>query len=225
MPTATILCLANSRKLAGRCAAGLRLDTGGWIRMVSKLHNGILNASHLFLDNGNEAAVLDVLDIGLAKPRPDIHQPENWLLDGGVWKLHASQDVQPFAPFLKKAIAPGPDLLRGRSDRVAWADLQAKHAEASLALVAPERLELLLIHKPDGRHQVRGRFALGKCEYNLSMTDPIWEKKVHNEGNLRLSQSERKFLVTVSLGEPFNDYCYKVIAAVFFLPDGLGELL
>ena len=223
MPVATVLCLANSRKLAGRCAAGLRLD-GGWVRMVSKLHNGILNAAHLFLDNGNEAALLDVLDIGLARPKPDIHQPENWLLDGSVWKLHAQQNVLPFAASLKNAIVPGPDLLRGCTDRVAWADLQAKHADASLALVAPERLELLLIHKPDGRHQVRGRFALKNIEYNLSMTDPIWEKKIHNEGNLRLSQAERKFLVTVSLGEPFNDYCYKVIAAIIFLPAGLQDL-
>src|SRR5438874_2580415 len=104
MPVATILCLANSRKLAGRCAAGLRLDGTGWVRMVSKLHNGILNAAHLFLDNGNEAALLDVLDIGFAKPKPEIHQPENWLLDGSIWKLHARQDVQPFAASLKKAI-------------------------------------------------------------------------------------------------------------------------
>jgi hypothetical protein len=118
-----------------------------------------------------------VLDIGFARPKPEIHQPENWLLDGSVWKLHANQDVQLFAASLKKALVPGPDLLRGCTDRVAWADLQAKPAEASLALVAPERLELLLINKPDGRHQVRGRFALGNVEYNLSMTDPIWERR------------------------------------------------
>jgi hypothetical protein len=225
MPVATILCLANSRKLAGRCAAGLRLDTGGWVRMVSKLHNGILNISHLYLDNGNEAAVLDVLDIGLANPKPDIHQPENWLLDGSVWRLHGSQDRTPFADCLKKAIVPGPDVLRGTSDRVAWADLQVKHVEASLALVAPDELKLELIHKPNGRHQVRGRFVLQHCEFNLSMTDPVWEKRIHNEGNLCLRQSERKFLVTVSLGEPFNDYCYKVIAAVIFLPAALNQVL
>jgi hypothetical protein len=44
---------------------------------------------------------------------------------------------------------------------------------------------------------------------------------VHNQGNMRFRQAERKFLVTVSLGEPFNDYCYKVIAAVIFVPQGL----
>src|SRR5437016_2336565 len=101
MPNATILCLANSRKLAGRCAAGLRVD-GGWVRMVSKLHAGILNAAHLFIANGNEAANLDVLDIGFAKPKPQIHQPENWLLDGSAWTLHANQDALPFSASLKK---------------------------------------------------------------------------------------------------------------------------
>jgi hypothetical protein len=165
-----------------------------------------------------------VLDIGLARPKPEIHQPENWLLDGSTWKMHGQQDLRPFVASLTKAVVAGPEVLRGISDRVAWADFEARHAEASLALVAPKELELLLIQRPDGRHQVRGRFALGNCEYNLSMTDPLWEKKVHNEGNLRFHQTERKFLVTVSLGEPFNGFCYKVIAALFFLPAQLADL-
>jgi hypothetical protein len=229
MPTAVILCLANSKKLGGRCAAGLRRDGTGWVRMVSKLQYGILNAAHLFLNNGNEAALLDVLEIGLIKPKPAIHQPENWLLDGSVWKLHAKQDVQDWAAVLRKAIVAGPELLRGCADRVSYVELQEKPAEASLALIAPQTLELLLIKKPEGKHQVRGRFWLGNqtqtCEYNLSMTDPIWEKRVLQEGNQRLSQADRKFLVTVSLGEPFNDYCYKVIAAIIRVPPALAELL
>jgi hypothetical protein len=209
MATAVVLCLANSKKLGGRCAAGLRRDGTGWVRMVSKLHNGILNAAHVFLNNGNEAALLNVLEIGFTKPKPAVHQPENWLLDGSVWKLHAKQDVQDWAAILRKAIVPGPELLRGCADRVSYAELQQQHAEASLALIAPEKLDLLLIKKPEGKLQVRGRFWLGNqtatCEYNLSMTDPIWEKKILQEGNQHLSQADRKFLVTISLGEPFND--------------------
>ena len=228
MPTAVILCLANSKKLGGRCAAGLRSDGTGWVRMVSKLQYGILNAAHLFLNTGNEAALLDVLEIGLTKPKPAIHQPENWLLDGSVWKLHAKQDVQDWAAIVRKAIVAGPELLRGCADRVSYVELREKPAEASLALIAPQTLELLLIKKPEGKHQVRGRFWLGNqtqtCEYNLSMTDPIWEKRVLKEGNQCLRQADRKFLVTVSLGEPFHDYCYKVIAAIIHVPRALAEL-
>jgi hypothetical protein len=38
------------------------------------------------------------LDCSFEGPKPEIHQPENWLLDGSVWKLHAKQDVQPPHP-------------------------------------------------------------------------------------------------------------------------------
>jgi hypothetical protein len=196
--------------------------------MVSKLQNGILNAAHLFLNNGNEAALLDVLEIGFIKPKPAVHQPENRLLDGNAWKLHANQDLRDWTAILRKAIVPGPDLLRGTADRVSYGELQHEHAEASLALIAPQRLDLLLIKKPEGKHQIRGQFCLGNQtpagEYNLSMTDPIWEKKILQEGNQSLRQADRKFLVTVSLGEPFNEYCYKVIAAVILLPPQLVDL-
>jgi hypothetical protein len=228
MPNVDILCLANARKLAGRCVAGLRVDGTGWVRPVSKLHDGILNAAHVFLDNGKEAAVLNVIEMGLKSPRPDFHQPENWLLDGSVWKL-AKSTAADHAAILRSAIVSGPELLRGYTDRVACADLRQKNAEASLAVIAPKRLDLVLHKKSDGTQRVRGRFWLGdrahSCHYDLSLTDPPWEKKVLQEGSQTLSQTDGKFLVTISLGEPFHDCCYKVIAAIIHVPPPLADLI
>jgi hypothetical protein len=34
MAQVDLICLANSRKLGGRCVAGLRLDGSGWVRRV-----------------------------------------------------------------------------------------------------------------------------------------------------------------------------------------------
>ena len=34
MPNAVILCLANSKKLGGRCCAGLHIDGTGWLRLI-----------------------------------------------------------------------------------------------------------------------------------------------------------------------------------------------
>jgi hypothetical protein len=228
MPNVVILCLANSKKLGGRCCAGLRIDGTGWVRPVSKLPFGILNAIHLFLSNGNEAAHLDLLEIGLKSPKPDYHQPENWLIDGSIWKLHTAAKLQDQAAPLRNAIVQGPELLRGYADRVSCVELRQKNAEASLALIAPERLELILHKKPDGKCQVRGRFLLGKrprqAAYDLSVTDPSWEKKVIQEGSQAITQTQRKFVVTVSLGEPFNDFCYKVVAAIIPLPPELADV-
>lgn len=80
-----------------------------------------------------------------------------------------------------------------------------------------------------GGLQVRGRFELGEARdrvaYDLSVTDAMWERAVRFEGNRTVHQTDGKFLVTVSLGEPLDSHCYKVIAAIVLLPEELGDLL
>ncbi len=55
-----IICLANSRKLTGRCVAGLRTDGMGWVRPVSALPDGTLSMKDYTLDHGNEVELLDI---------------------------------------------------------------------------------------------------------------------------------------------------------------------
>jgi hypothetical protein len=229
MPNAAILCLANSKKLSGRCVAGLRIDGGGWLRPVSKLPNGVLNVGHYFLDKGKDATLLDVIQVGLKRPKPDMHQPENWLMDDTVWKLLGTPKLDDCAAILRKAIVPGSELFRGYTDRVEYADFQKTRADASLALVAPARIDMFVRKKTDGKHQVRGRFTLGggakTCNYDLSITEPYWEKAVTETGPRSLTQADSKFIVTVSLGEPYNGMCYKLIAAVIPLPPALASVV
>lgn len=62
MSSFKIICIANSRKLSGRCIAGLRIDGKGWIRPVSESPEGTLFQEHYILKDGSEAQVLDVLE-------------------------------------------------------------------------------------------------------------------------------------------------------------------
>ncbi len=82
-----IICMANSRKLGGRCVAGLRLDGGGWIRPVAPTPEGTLYRSTCTLNGRTEVRPLDVIEVDVARPRPDPHQPENWVLTNRRWKL------------------------------------------------------------------------------------------------------------------------------------------
>ncbi len=61
----------------------------------------------------------------------------------------------------------------------------------------------------DLTRRLQGRFQLGGAEYILAPPTPIWRAKVARTAGRRLTASAPGYL-TVSLGEPFNDFCYKL---------------
>jgi hypothetical protein len=83
----TFMCLANSRKLSGRCVAGIQIGGQEWIRVVSRSSSGTLSRSHYTLANGRQVALFDVVEADVAKARPEPHQPENWVLGREGWGL------------------------------------------------------------------------------------------------------------------------------------------
>jgi hypothetical protein len=220
MPDVEFLCLANSRKLQGRCVAGLRLDGGGWIRPVSGSLEGTLYSADYTHDRGAECALLDVLRVPVTEPRPDPHQPENWVIGPGQWRLAGRLTFDEALPYLGAARVAGPTLLGNVGDRVPYAPLEREPAAASLAIVEPEALEWRIATGARGNRQTRARFRLGRASYDLSITDPVLERRlahlpvgVHPRVAAGISDRSRAFL-TVSLGEPFHGDCYKLVAAV-----------
>ena len=169
--------------------------------------------------------MLDVLRVGLLRPRPQCHQPENWLVDQSEWSLLARPLGAPLFGALKSHVVHDENLLGGPSDRVAVETFAAAPAKASLALVAPETVVFRCQPRPSGVPQVRGRFCLGprRVTFDLAVTDPRWEKKILQAGRMTLQQGEQPFLLTISLGEPYRGFCYKLIAAVIPLPPELAR--
>ena len=79
-----IVCLANSRKLHGRCIAGREWRGGGagpWIRPVSARDGQEVSEYERQYEDGSDPRVLDVVDVPVLEPRPQGYQTENWLLD------------------------------------------------------------------------------------------------------------------------------------------------
>ncbi len=79
-----IVCLANSRKLSGRCIAGKEMVRGrvvGWARPVSARPHEEVSEYERQYENGGDPQVLDVIDVPLRAARPKGYQQENWLLD------------------------------------------------------------------------------------------------------------------------------------------------
>ncbi len=221
MPTIDMICLANSRKRQGKCIAGLRLDGGGWVRPVSPGPDGSLYHAHLRLQDGTEPQPMDVIRVGLQGPQPKPHQPENWLLDGTRWELLARPLPPEAVPVVRAGTVRGPALFGDRFDRIADRFLVSP-AAASLALVAPENLRWRIKLTQNFTKQTRAVFGLGGALYDLPVTDPAWEQRLKH-----LSEGLHEFaasgvaptasVLTVSLSEPFNGDCYKLVAGIIIL--------
>ena len=131
-------------------------------------------------------------------------------------------------PVLQHAIVQGPELIRGFSDREPYTDFQRQNATASLSLIAPDSIDLYHQLSYRGNPQARGYFSLGSGDqttfYDLVITDPWWKRVALQQDRHTLRQADGKFLITISLGEPFGmiPFCYKLIAAIILLPPSIA---
>ena len=79
-----IVCLANSKKMSGRCVAGREVGASGpgpWVRPVTSRPSEELSEIERMYEDGSEPRLLDVIDVPLLQHRPHACQTENWLLN------------------------------------------------------------------------------------------------------------------------------------------------
>lgn len=224
-----IVCLANSRKLSGRCTAGRELVAGkpaGWIRPVSRREHEEVSEYERQYDDGSDPRVGDIIDVPLIGPRPREYQQENWLLDPTrYWKRagRAAWDkLTGLADVPSLLWINGKSTTNGQNDIIPLA--RANTLKSSLRLVRVERLTLE-VFKPgeafgNPKRRVQGRFLHKGATYRLWVTDPHYEQVflARPDGKHELGEC----LLTISLGEPFNDACYKLIAAIIERREGVA---
>lgn len=215
-----IVCLANARRHSGRCIAGREWDgnrPGNWIRPVSDREGEEVSEDECRYENGRDPQVLDIIDVPLLSPKPNNHQQENWLLDSDRWAKVGvlSQDrLQQLVDPVTSLWIDGNRTYRGLNDQVPLA--RAKSLDSSLRLIHVDRVQLSVFRPGEAfgnpKRRVQGRFLYARQEYALWITDPVYERKYLSEpdGEYEIGES----FLTISLGEPFNEACYKLIATV-----------
>ena len=210
-----IVCLANSFKPGGRCVAGKEILAGqfdGWVRPVSEVGGASENA--IQYADGTSPCLLDVIDIPVRNALPTNHQRENWLLDPTRrWEF-----VRQVNPGILKPLKDRPAQLwvnsyssyTGLNNRVP--EFLTSDLRDSLRLIWTDNLKLFVSVSFGEKRIVQGCFRYQGVDYSLRVTDPTvteqyWEKSI---GEYAIGGR----YLTVSLGGPYEGYCYKLIAAI-----------
>jgi hypothetical protein len=225
VPSVDLICLANSYKWRNRCLAGLRVDGGGWIRPVSDKEHGELEYSQYRLADHSEPHLLDVVRVGLSRRQPLPHQPENWLTDHSAWRLLERPASTDRALVVAAAVRREP-LLFGNTGRwVPEAQFRGRPARESLVLVEPAGIRWRTeFNTYELRNMPRVLFQLGGISHDLPLTDPAYagplqrrEEGDYGSADLGIPE-DSTILFTISLGDPLDGICYKLIAAVVVIP-------
>ena len=219
-----LLVLACSKKWGGRCVAGVSKRTRGWLRPVSDRPHRELAARHYRVD-GRELEPLDIVRIEHGDNLDDPSQPENVEVGAARWELVERVNPADAGRVLSRYLVDGPALL-GNRGKAMPEEMAMEGVEASLALVRPGCAQFRLEPPYSEESPTRPRvlFELDGQDYDLALTDYLVAPRliaaglgVHGLADLGLP-AESDMLLTVSLAEPKEEWCIKLVAAVLLLP-------
>lgn len=221
-----IVCLANSRKLAGRCIAGKVVDDAReWIRPVSGREHEEVSKGERQYENGSDPAVLDVIDVPVMEHRDGTYQSENWLLDDSYywtkirrlkWRHLAGYEDQPRPLWTNEHRT-----FHGLNDQIALDE--ANFLTDSLRLIQVPEITIR-VFRPGAQFGNNKRRAQGSFEYigdsyRLWITDAaIEDTYLRKDDGLYVRGTS---YLAISLGEPYQGNVYKLIAAIITVPGGI----
>ena len=219
-----IVCLANSRKLAGRCIAGREWTpdegVGNWVRPVSARTGQEVSEYERQYEDGSDPKVLDIINVPVIEPKPEAEgaQTENWLLDPEFyWRKEGAYSWFDL-PVLVDPIEPlwvdGHNTYNGVNDKIPMANLKA--VSSSLRLLHLDRLELKVFAPGEAfgnsKRRVQGQFTHARRDYALWVTDPVHERAylAKLDGSYEIGEC----YLTINLGEEYDGFRHKLIAAI-----------
>lgn len=225
-----LLCLANSNKHGNRCIAGLDSDTGDWIRPVSRSGDGGLSPHQYLTRNRHDPRPLDTIVFTLIRSDPDPHQPENWIIGDNSPKFRGDDIDDNKTQMLMDNIHSKSHLFGDTNRKIKYSKIEKSQINSSLELVRPESPQIKIRERDNKEDQPRAVFELQGTKYDLPITDPVWKEKILSEDVLSgmdlefeptsaYMEEDKRPLFTISLSSPYNDTCYKLVAAIIPVPD------
>jgi hypothetical protein len=198
--------------------AGLRLDTGGWIRPVSDIAGRALTESQYTTMSGHSPSPLDTIKVPFSTQIPKYNQPENWKISGDDWELLTTDLDRKQKLSLNTAIQRrGPVICDHRSS-IPKHEITDGFIPRSLTVLSPDSTAFY-IRRKENKLQPRAAFVFDGIEYDLPITDTDWRNRVDSGIDTLPSSDDvdnsKTVLFTISLGEENDGRCYKIVAGIF----------
>ena len=221
-----IVCLANSRKLSGRCLAGrewYRTDRAGqWIRPVSARENQEISEYERQYEDGSDPDLLDIVTVPLLEHCPNRPETENWLIDDerywtkdGTYPDHRLDELtDPVEPLW----IDGVSTYHGKNDKVPHEATDAITASLRLIQVDQLKIDVFAPREAFGnsKRRAQAQFVHAGHEYALWIMDPAYERKYLRKLDGRYELG--KCYLTISLGERYRDAYYKLVVGLIEAP-------
>ena len=201
----TIVILANSVKHGKHCVAGKCINTKQWIRPVANdLGKELTKEEASYVNKYGKYVVKpkQKIEMNLVKQVSLVNQPENYLIDNNSkWEQKFKIEDFELEQYLDY-----PSTLWGTSSNVPYNEVINNEIliEQSLYLVKVDNLQLYV----NSSNKRRAKFNYNNIQYDLPVTDPQFDKIV-------LNNQELSGILCLSLGECFNNNCYKIVATIF----------
>jgi hypothetical protein len=216
-----LIILANSRKYGGKCVAGISRISGNWIRPVSWHPHGQLDATHVRI-GGRSVQNLDIVRIFHRGSTENPAQPENVMLEDRVWELVDQLDPDEAKALLVPHIMRRGPLFGNRGQAVP-AEEAALGLDSSIALVEPAGGVRFSTRNAYGKRSPRARFSFARRDLDLTVTDDRIGSLILQAGDGEHTLPDLGIdcedpVMTISLAEPKDKWCSKLVAALPFLP-------
>lgn len=219
MMTKSIICLADSRKIAGRCIAGKTTDANIWIRPVSDRPTEEISEEERRYENGVMPLVLDIINVKFRYHQPNLFQTENWLIDDRFYWVKTGTYQESLSNICDRPLSLWSNhssSYYGQNDRISTTN--ASILENSIFLIQVSNSKIIVriegAEFSNPRRKVRVKFHYGCLDYILPITDPKIEKEYLQKADSEYTINYPHYLC-ISLGLPHEDYCYILAATVF----------
>lgn len=173
-------------------------------------------------ENGEIPEPLDIIGIPMIEYRPNEFQVENHVIDDQYYWEKQGHLSGAELPQLLDAVSDtlwinGHRSYNGINDRIPIQEAR-NNITNSLVLVQPEMLSISVgTEGPEpgkAKRKMRAFFTLNGHQYGLTVTDPEIEKEYLKMSNGIYPVQPENVYICVSIGEPYEGYCYKLVAAI-----------
>jgi hypothetical protein len=212
-----MLVLASSRKLGGRCIAGLSLAGNGLVRPVSDGGDGeLLPSDHQLVP---APAEFDVVAFEHAGSAGHLVQPENLVIDGEPWDSEGPMSPAMALPLIEAHLHTLSPIF-GNHGKAVPAHVAEEGMEASLCVIEPDSVTFVVTSqiKPIVEFvHYRREWELPLSDFRVSSVMRTRPAGRYSLGGLGLGDAARVMLL-LSLAANHNDWHSKLVAGVLQFP-------